>query len=111
MQPIIGVMPLWDTKIDSIWMLPGYLDGLCQAGGPIIFPFTEDEQDLQQLMNMCDGFFFTGGQDVDPRVNNEKPLEGLIDCCEKRDQMEVAVLREAADPGYGGHAGCSDCCF
>ena len=96
MKPIIGVMPLWDTKKGSIWMLPDYLDGLRQAGGiPIIFPFTEDEQDLQQLMNMCDGFLFTGGQDVDPRVYNEEPLEGLIDCCEKRDQMEAVVLREA----------------
>ena len=28
MKPIIGVMPLWDDEKDSIWMLPGYLDGI-----------------------------------------------------------------------------------
>ena len=39
MKRIVGVMPLWDDEKDSIWMLPGYMDGLHQAGGiPIIFP-------------------------------------------------------------------------
>ena len=40
-KPLIGVMPLWDEKKDSIWMLPGYLDGLLEAGAiPFIFPFA-----------------------------------------------------------------------
>jgi len=41
MKPIVGVMPLWDKEKDSLWMLPGYLDGISQAGGiPIVFPFN-----------------------------------------------------------------------
>jgi len=28
MKPIIGVMPLWDDEKESIWMLPGYMDGI-----------------------------------------------------------------------------------
>ena len=89
-------MPLWDKEKDSLWMLPGYLDGISQAGGiPIVFPFTTDEQELRQLMRMCDGFLFTGGHDVSPMVYNEEPLEDLIDCCEKRDRMETIVLKEA----------------
>ena len=96
MKPIVGVMPLWDKEKDSLWMLPGYLDGISQAGGiPIVFPFTTDEQELRQLMRMCDGFLFTGGHDVSPMVYNEEPLEDLIDCCEKRDRMETIVLKEA----------------
>ena len=31
MKPVIGVIPLWDEKKDSIWMLPGYMDGLVEA--------------------------------------------------------------------------------
>ncbi len=31
MKPVIGVMPLWDDEKDSIWMLPGYMDGIKQA--------------------------------------------------------------------------------
>ena len=33
MKPIIGVMPLWDDEKESLWMLPGYLDGITEAGG------------------------------------------------------------------------------
>ena len=37
MKPVIGVMPLWDNEKDSIWMLPGYLEGIKHACGiPII---------------------------------------------------------------------------
>ena len=31
MKPVIGIMPLWDDDKDSIWMLPGYMDGLTEA--------------------------------------------------------------------------------
>ena len=96
MKRIVGVMPLWDDEKDSIWMLPGYVDGVRMAGGlPIIFPFTEDEQELDQLARMCDGFLFTGGQDVSPELYQEKPLEGLVTTCEKRDIMERIVLEKA----------------
>ena len=44
MKPIVGVMPLWDDDKESIWMLPGYLDGLLEAGAtPVILPMIEDE--------------------------------------------------------------------
>ena len=98
MKRIVGVMPLWDDEKDSIWMLPGYMDGVRQAGGlPIIFPFTEDEQELDQLGCMCSGFLFTGGQDVSPELYQETPLEGLVTTCEKRDTMETIVLEKAIE--------------
>ena len=96
MKRIVGVMPLWDDEKDSIWMLPGYVDGVRQAGGlPIIFPFTEDEQEIDQLVCMCDGFLFTGGQDVSSELYQETPLEGLVTTCGKRDIMEGIVLEKA----------------
>ncbi len=98
MKPIIGVMPLWDDEKDSIWMLPGYLGGIKLGGGlPVIFPFTEDENELEQLVRICDGFLFTGGHDVSPALYHEKPLGGLVACCQKRDVMESMVLRKAIE--------------
>ncbi len=98
MKPIIGVMPLWDDEKDSIWMLPGYMDGIDQAGGiPVMFPFTSDVKDLEQLAGMCSGFLFTGGHDVSPEIYHEKPLEGLVSCCSKRDIMEEEILRMAIE--------------
>ena len=97
-KPVVGVMPLWDDDKDSIWMLPGYMDGLSRAGAiPIIFPFSADERDLAQLMELCDGFLFTGGHDVSPQIYNEMPLDGLVVTCEMRDRMETAVLKSAIE--------------
>ena len=96
MKPVIGVMPLWDDRKDSLWMLPGYLDGISLAGGiPVIFPFSSDDQELKQLTGMFDGFLFTGGHDVAPELYGQKPLPGLIDSCPKRDRMETIVLQQA----------------
>ncbi|MDO5133189.1 MAG: gamma-glutamyl-gamma-aminobutyrate hydrolase family protein [Eubacteriales bacterium] len=96
MKPIIGVMPLWDDEKDSIWMLPGYMDGVAQAGGtPVIFPFSEDENELAGLVSLCGGILFTGGHDVDPQLYGEEKLEGLVTCCPKRDVMEKIVLEMA----------------
>ena len=31
-KPIIGVVPLYDDEKESLWMLPGYMDGIVDAG-------------------------------------------------------------------------------
>ena len=91
-------MPLWDDEKNSIWMLPGYMDGIKQAGGlPFIFPFSEDENELSALVGMCSGILFTGGHDISPEIYHEKPLEGLVSCCEKRDITERIVLKLALE--------------
>ena len=98
MKPIVGVMPLWDDKLNSIWMLPGYLDGVMQAGGlPVTFPFSADERELAQLVDMCGGVLLTGGHDVSPALYHEDPLPELVECCPKRDVMESIVLRLALE--------------
>ncbi len=92
-KPVVGVMPLWDDEKDSMWMLPGYFDGISEAGGiPIMFPLSTDKEGLGQLAEMCDGFLFTGGHDVSPYLYNEKAMEGIVSCCKKRDEMETIVL-------------------
>ena len=96
MKPVIGVMPLWDDGKDSLWMLPGYLGGISQAGGiPVVLPFTSDPEELEQLSGMLNGFLFTGGHDVSPEMYGEEPMPGMIDSCVKRDRMEAEALRLA----------------
>ena len=66
-KSIIGVMPLWDDEKDSLGRLPGYFEGITQAGGiPITLLLTSDETELDRLIEMCNGFLFTGGHDVSP---------------------------------------------
>ena len=95
MKPLIGVMPLWDEEKKSIWMLPGYLEGISAAGDiPVIFPLDADRSDLVRLTKMCGGILFTGGQDVSPEFYGQKPLENCISC-KMRDEMEQLALKQA----------------
>ena len=74
--PIIGIVPLIDYHKSSLWMLPGYMNGLKQAGAmPIMLPVIDNKADVEMLADMCDGFLFTGGQDVDPAVYGTEKSE------------------------------------
>lgn len=98
MKPIIGITPLYDEKKESIWMLPGYLEGIIEGGGiPIVLPFTKDEEVLDKAYDLCDGILFTGGQDIDPYLyNNEKMEEcGVIN--QDKDFLEMKLFRKAYD--------------
>ena len=98
MKPLIGLMPLWDDEKESLWMLPGYMDGIATADGiPFMLPLTDSEEDIKQLVGICNGFLFTGGHDVSPELYAEKPIGNLVSCCRKRDIMENIVLRIAIE--------------
>lgn len=97
-KPIIGVTPLFDRERDSYWMLPGYLQGLEQAGAiPIVLPLTADVGDLSQLTQLCDGILFTGGQDVSPSLYGAERKAACGEVCAARDEMEQALLRLALE--------------
>lgn len=98
-KPLIGLTPLMDIERDSLWMLPGYMDGIVQAGGiPVMLPLTDGDDTLRQIAGTYDGFLFTGGQDVCPSLYGEEPLE-CVTVCPARDRMETKLLRHvlAAD--------------
>ncbi len=98
MKPIIGITPLYDEDKESIWMLPGYMDGILKGGGvPIIMPFTKDEETIDQAYSLCDGIVFTGGQDIDPRCYHQKQTEkcGIINA--DKDFLERTLFAKAYD--------------
>ena len=95
-KPIIGVMPLLDEEKNSYWMLPGYLEGVKEAGAiPIILPLAADGTDIAQLVEICDGFLFTGGQDVAPQLYGESLKPTCGELCPARDTLEQELLRRA----------------
>jgi len=95
-QPTIGVVPLWDEKKASIWMLPGYMQGLEEAGAvPVILPLTVSETVLKQTAELFDGFLFTGGHDVNPKLYGQEKIVHCGEIYEERDQMEAYLFREA----------------
>jgi len=95
-QPKIGVIPLWDEKKESIWMLPKYMQGLEEAGAvPAILNLTVSEPALKQIVNFFDGFLFTGGQDVNPKLYGQEKAGYCGEICETRDRMEACIFHEA----------------
>ncbi len=50
MRPIIGIVPLVYEKKDSLWMLPGYMDGIKEAGG---IPLIIDMRAVYLLRWLC----------------------------------------------------------
>lgn len=92
-QPLIGIVPLVDEARESYWMLPGYMQGVEQAGGvPVMLPLTDDAAALRQLADTCDGFLLTGGQDVFPALYGAAPTPQCGQTCPARDAMEARLL-------------------
>jgi putative glutamine amidotransferase len=95
-RPLIGVVPLWDEDKNSIWMIPGYMNGIINAGGiPIILPLTDDAEIITRIAERFDGFLFTGGQDVNPKLYGEEPIKKCGNSCNIRDNMEAKLFDEA----------------
>ena len=92
-RPLIGLVPLMDYQKASYWMLPGYMEGIQQAGGvPVMLPLTDDAQALARLADTCDGFLLTGGQDVAPSVYGAAQTSLCGETCPPRDAMEQKLL-------------------
>lgn len=97
MRPLIGLIPLYDDEKKSYWMLPGYMKVLEQCGAlPLMLPLTEEKEELEQCISLCDGLLFTGGHDVDPEIYGMEPLPECGIPCPPRDHMEQYLLTRAA---------------
>ena len=65
-----------------------------QSGGiPVLFPYVDDGETVEHLVDICDGFFFTGGADIDPKRYGEETRETIGDVQEHRDEFEFNVFQ------------------
>lgn len=97
-KPVIGLVPLYDDEKRSYWMLPGYMQVLEKCGAvPLMLPLTDDSEELQICLALCDGILLTGGHDVDPALYGEVPLPQCGIPCPARDRMEKKLLASALE--------------
>ncbi|MDY6037520.1 MAG: gamma-glutamyl-gamma-aminobutyrate hydrolase family protein [Eubacterium sp.] len=95
-KPLIGITPLYDYNLKSWWIIPGYLEGVLDAGGiPVMLPFTDDEDAVKALIHKLDGIIFTGGPDSDPALYGEKPVLKLGSTAPIRDITESLYFKYA----------------
>lgn len=94
--PVIGIMPLWDEKKESLWMYPGYLQSLEDQGAvTMILPLTDKKHVLDYFVRICDGFLLTGGHDVCPTFYNEEISTYCGATCILRDKMDSYIFMQA----------------
>lgn len=98
-RPKIGVLPLYDNKNEmkwnTIWMHPGYLDGILAAGGmPSLLPLLSELEDIKAVARDYDGFLFTGGQDVSPSLYGEPVSAWCNHLAPERDRLETLLFKE-----------------
>ncbi len=97
-KKIIAVVPLWDDEKESIWMLPGYMNGIKEAGAiPVILPLSSSAEDVLKVFEMCDGLLMTGGQDVSPSLYKEQSRMNCGAPCAERDLLESALYAKALE--------------
>lgn len=97
-KPLIGLIPLVDEGRESLWMLPGYMEGIARAGGvAVMLPLTDLAEDAALILERFDGLLFTGGHDVQPRLYGEEMLPICGDTCPRRDDMEQRLLLGALE--------------
>ncbi|MCD7731407.1 MAG: gamma-glutamyl-gamma-aminobutyrate hydrolase family protein [Oscillospiraceae bacterium] len=97
-KKIIAVTPLWDDEKESIWMLPGYMNGIRAAGAiPVMLPLHSGIEDAAEVFEMCDGLLLTGGHDVSPSLYNEEKKDACGAVCEARDTIELALYKKALE--------------
>ena len=69
-KPVIAIVPLYDEERDSLWMLPGYMDGVIEAGGiPVMLSLVNDDVSLKETSSTTDTSL----------SSPEKPLGSLSD--------------------------------
>lgn len=94
MLPVIGIVPMYDDKMENYRLRPGYMDAVAKAGGlPVMLHPAEDEAAFHQMLETCDGFIFSGGQDIEPSRYGEEKLEKCEECMPARDSYELALLK------------------
>ena len=91
-RPLIGITPLYDYNLTSWWMIPGYPEGIMKAGGtPVIMPFSDNAEMVEELVSSLDGFIITGGPDVNPALYGEDARLQLGLLAPKRDVNEKLI--------------------
>src|SRR5690554_5148223 len=103
MKPIIGITCDYDWEKGSFQLKPGYVEGIYRCGGqPFLIPpwyGVAASNDTSHIIKQLDGLLLSGGQDVHPRFFNEAPHAAIGRVNPYRDEMELALCRQAVQAG------------
>lgn len=88
-----------------------YLTALEQAGGaPVLIPALDVHlESPERLLDGVDGLFLPGGRDLDAELYGQDPHETNDEPLRVRDEIEIALVREARRRGMPVFGACRVC--
>ena len=64
------------------------------GGVPLVLPYIESEEIIDEFIGLCDGFLFTGGADIEPCYYGEDKKDTCGETEPNRDKLEMAILKK-----------------
>ncbi len=97
-KPLIGLNADYRAaKKDSpafSFVAAGYYDCVKEAGAiPVILPPTDDDSDLNRLLDLLDGMVLVGGADLDPRKDGYMLHPSVRPMDERREDFDRRLMR------------------
>lgn len=92
-SPIIGLTPQIDYTTGEYKIGAPYTDCLLRAGAvPFLFPLTDNDAKIAQLLALCDGILLTGGHDIHPSYYGEQKQVFCNEPVPLRDTLEMILV-------------------
>lgn len=92
MKPVIAMLAEIEDDL-STKIKYSYIRAIEGSGGiPLLVPYIEDRDTLEDIVAIADGFFFTGGADINPRLYGEEQSAGCGTIKHKRDALEFSII-------------------
>lgn len=94
---LIGVTAriLYEDNVRKQFVNERYLTRLIERGFNTIM-LTLDNPNIEEILDLCDGFLITGGSDIDPKNFGEENLGESKNCDLHLDELDRVVVEYAA---------------
>lgn len=95
MKAKIGIVAAINSEHSSS-VLRDYVNAIEKVDAlPVIIPYVEKEENLNELFDLCDGIMLIGGDDVTPALYGEKKGPNCGTTCRERDDYEMLIFEKA----------------
>ena len=94
-KPVIGLTSSFMNHegTDNVFLPQAYFQAIRHFGGiPLLVPVMAEREELEYLLDQCDGLVLTGGNDIDPALYGEEKLNESVVIAPERDRSEALVL-------------------